>query len=139
MLFERCADLRERIGERLLDAIFIQAVVNDIGSAASAPRLIGGTPIERRSAPRTASQRHDSSRLVGRAMEFACFGLVAAALALTAFGSVEQALAESALADQRSARIATLRYVTGGTTLQAPLKVVQTAYAITRPTIISRT
>ena len=82
-----------RAGLRSQDAIFIQAVVNDIGSAASAPRLIGGTPIERRSAPRTASQRHDSSRLVGRAMEFACFGLVAAALALAAFGSVEQALA----------------------------------------------
>jgi len=81
-----------RAGLRSQDAIFIQAVVNDIGSAASAPRLIGGTPIERRSAPRTASQQ-DSSRLVGRAMEFACFGLVAAALAVTAFSSVEQALA----------------------------------------------
>lgn len=82
-----------RAGLRSQDAIFIQAVVDDIGSAASAPRLVGGTPIERRSAPRTASQRHDSSRLVSRATEFACFVLVAAALALTAFGSVEQALA----------------------------------------------
>jgi hypothetical protein len=82
-----------RAGLRSQDAIFIQAVVNDIGSAASTPRLIGGTPIERRSAPRTASQQHDSSRLVSRALEFACFGLVAAALALAAFGSVEQALA----------------------------------------------
>ena len=55
--------------------------------------MIGGTPIERRSVSRAVSQRHDSSRLVGRAMEFAWFGLVAAVLALTAFGSVEQALA----------------------------------------------
>jgi hypothetical protein len=80
-------------GLRSQDAIFLQAVVNDIASAASAPCEIGGTPIERRSTPRRAPQQHESSRLVGRAMEFACFGLVAAALALTAFGSVEQALA----------------------------------------------
>ena len=82
-----------RAGLRSQDAIFIQALVNDIGSAASAPREIGGKPVERRSTPRTPAQRHDSSRLVGRAMEFASFGLVATALALTAFGSVEQALA----------------------------------------------
>jgi hypothetical protein len=83
-----------RAGLRSQDAIFIKAIVNDIGSAVSAPRVLGGTPIERRSAPRPVSQRHDNSRLVARAMEFACFGLVAAALALTAFGSVEQALAQ---------------------------------------------
>ena len=82
-----------RAGLRSQDAIFIQAIVNDIGSAASAPRVIGGTPIERRSAPRTALQGYERSRVAGRAMEFACFGLVAAALALTAVGSVEQALA----------------------------------------------
>lgn len=82
-----------RAGLRSQDAIFIQAIVNDIGAVASAPRVIGGTPIERRSAPRTASQSHESNRLISRAMEFACFGLVAAALALTVFGSVEQALA----------------------------------------------
>ena len=82
-----------RAGLRSQDAIFISAIVNDVGSAASAHRTIGGAGIERRSAPRMALQRHESSRLVGRAMEFACLGLVAAALALTAFGSVEQALA----------------------------------------------
>ena len=81
-----------RAGLRSLEAIFISAIVNDAGSAA-APREIGGVAIERRAAPRTALQRHDSSRVMGRAMEFACFGLVAAALALTAFGSVERALA----------------------------------------------
>ena len=83
-----------RAGLRSQDAIFISAVVNDIGSAASAPRVIGGTAIERRSAPRTTAQRHDGSRLIARTMEFACFGLAAAAVALTAFGSVEQALAQ---------------------------------------------
>ena len=83
-----------RAGLRSQDAIFISAVVNDIGSATSAPRMIGGTAIERRSAPRTAAQRHEGSRVAARAMEFACFGLVAAAVALTAFGSVEQALAQ---------------------------------------------
>jgi hypothetical protein len=82
-----------RAGLRSQDAIFMQAVVNDVGCAASAPPEIGGTPIERRRSPRTASQRHENSRLVSRAMEFACFGLVAAALAVTAFASVEKALA----------------------------------------------
>jgi hypothetical protein len=83
-----------RAGLRSQDAIFINAIVNDIGSAASTPGVIGGTSIERRSAPRTVLPRHEGSRLVARAMEFACFGLVAAALALTAFGSVEHALAQ---------------------------------------------
>ena len=83
-----------RAGLRSQDPIFIQAIVNDIGGAVSAPRGIGGTSIERRRAPRTGLQGYERSRIAGRAMEFACLGLVAAALALTAFGSVEQALAQ---------------------------------------------
>ena len=83
-----------RAGLRSQDAIFINAIVNDMGTAVSAPREIRGTPIERRRAPRTASQGYERSRIAGRAMEFACLSLVAAALALTAFGSLEQALAQ---------------------------------------------
>ena len=80
-----------RAGLRSQDAIFIRALVND--NAAPAPRLGAGQPVERRRTPRAAPQKHDRSRLAGRAMEFACLALFAGALAMAAFGAVEQALA----------------------------------------------
>ena len=56
--------------------------------------MMGGQPVERRVQPRvTHQQRHDRSRLMGRAMEFACFAIAAGAVAMTAFGTVEEALA----------------------------------------------
>ena len=80
-----------RAGLRSQDPIFIQSIVKD---TAATPPQVAGQPVERRRAPRTAQQqRHDRSRVLGRAMEFVCFALVAGAVALTAFGSVEQALA----------------------------------------------
>jgi hypothetical protein len=79
-----------RAGLRAQDAIFIKALVND--NAAPGPRVARGIAVERRRAPR-ARQKHDHSRLAGRAMEFACLVLFAGALAMTAFGAVEQALA----------------------------------------------
>ena len=42
---------------------------------------------------RAMLQRHERSRLAGRAMEFACIGLAASALGLTIVATVEQALA----------------------------------------------
>ena len=78
-----------RAGLRAQDAIFIRALVND--NAAPEPRIARGIAVERRQAPRQRKQEH--SRLVGRAMEFACLVLFAGALAMTAFGAVEQALA----------------------------------------------
>jgi hypothetical protein len=83
-----------RAGLRSQDAIFINAIVNDVGTASAAPRMMGGQPVERRVQPRvTHQQRHNHSRLVGRAMEFACFAIAAGAVAMTAFGTVEEALA----------------------------------------------
>ena len=81
-----------RAGLRAQDAIFVRALIND-NVAAPPQRISQGRPVERRRAPRTAQQSHESSRLVGRAMEFACLALFVGALAMTAFGAVEQALA----------------------------------------------
>ena len=43
--------------------------------------------------PGRYSKLDEQSRFLARAVEFACFGLVALAVGLTAFGTVEQALA----------------------------------------------
>lgn len=80
-----------RAGLSAQDAIFIKALIND--NAAAGPRVAKGKPVERRRSPRPAQRMHDSSRLAGRLMEFACFALFAGALAVTAFGAVGQALA----------------------------------------------
>lgn len=82
-----------RAGLHSQDAISVRALVydlpaNDGGPSEPYPK------IERRQAPRPSSQRHDQSRLVARAMEFACLGLVALGFGMTIFGSVEQALAQ---------------------------------------------
>jgi hypothetical protein len=82
-----------RAGLRSQDPIAIRAIVNDLGEAPAQTNEGTGRPVERRRSPRTEHQRHDRSRFLGRAMEFACLALVAGAVALTAFGSVEQALA----------------------------------------------
>lgn len=83
-----------RAGLRLQDAILIQAIVNDNATAAPSPRVVAGRGVERRRVSRTAQQRHDRSRLVGRTIEFACLSLFAGALAVTGFAAVEQVLAQ---------------------------------------------
>lgn len=82
-----------RAGLRSQDAIFIQAIAKDGAAAVSRPRVAGGPPTDRRRELRTTQQRHDRSRHLGRAMEFACLALFASVLAMTAFGSVGRALA----------------------------------------------
>jgi len=82
-----------RAGLHSQDSIAVQALVredpaNDRGGAPPAyPNE------ERRRTPRSTQQRHESSRLVARTMEFACVGLAALAFGLVALASVEQALA----------------------------------------------
>lgn len=81
-----------RAGLKSQDSIFVDALVNEPVDAPA--RSIGcGRPVERRRVARRVQQRHDQSRLAGRAFEFACFVLMAGALGMTAFGAVEQALA----------------------------------------------
>jgi hypothetical protein len=80
-----------RAGLCAQDAIFVRALVNE-NAAALPPPIAQGAPVEHRRASRTVRQQFDRSRLVGRAMEFACLAVFVAALAMTAFGAVEQAL-----------------------------------------------
>ena len=82
-----------RAGLRSQDATFIKALVNEALAPPERLPTVSGRPVERRRIQRTAAQRHERSRLVGRAFEFACFGLVAMAIAMAAFGTVEQAFA----------------------------------------------
>lgn len=83
-----------RAGLRSQDAIFIQSIVNETLAPSQRMPVTSARPVDRRRAPRTALQRQDDSRLAGRAMEFACFALVAGVVAMAAFGTVEQALAQ---------------------------------------------
>ena len=83
-----------RAGLRSQDAVFIRSLVCD-HAAKPQPQIARGVGVERRQKPRRPQQQtHDHSRLIGRAMEFACMALFAGALAMTAFGTVEQALAK---------------------------------------------
>ena len=95
-----------RAGLRSQDAIFIRALLREPEAGAVPRRHVpAGRPVERRRAPRTVDQRHCGSRLAGRAMEFACFALVAGAIAVTAFGTVSSALARPLSRGQRRARL----------------------------------
>lgn len=83
-----------RAGLKSQDSIFVDALINEPVDAGAGPR--GPTPVqpaERRRAPRTDAQRHERSRIAGRAFEFACIALAAGALGVTAFGAVEEAFA----------------------------------------------
>lgn len=83
-----------RAGLQAQDSIFVDALVNEPVQSRAQPAGVGDAQlVERRKAPRPIQQRHDQSRLAGRAFEFACFVLVAGALGLTAFGAVQEALA----------------------------------------------
>ena len=84
-----------RAGLRAQDSIFIDALVNEpVDSSARRGGESSAPPVERRRTERPVQQRHDQSRLAGRAFEFMCLALLAGALGMTAFGAVEGALAK---------------------------------------------
>ena len=79
-----------RAGLRSQDPIFIAALVSGNDAA---PSAANAAFIERRVQARSPSRSHSDSRLAGRAMEFACFAIIAAALGLAGFSAVSEALA----------------------------------------------
>jgi hypothetical protein len=81
-----------RAGLRSQDAVFIQAFVRE-ATAPSPVRKCCPDGIERRQSPRNSAHALEGSRRLGRALEYACFGLVACAVAVGAFGAVQQAFA----------------------------------------------
>lgn len=69
-----------RAGLRSQDPIFIQALLSDAANADTAPVPAGNGFVERRQVPRSSAKAHDDSRIKGRLLEFACFGVIALAL-----------------------------------------------------------
>jgi hypothetical protein len=84
-----------RAGLQSQDLIWVQALINESSAAAndSGPPSRATPQFERRRAPRSTRQRHEQSRLLGRAMELACIAMAGAAMGLAAFGLVQEALA----------------------------------------------
>jgi hypothetical protein len=82
-----------RAGLRSQDAIFIQPLLREQAAPSPSTACLQPT-VERRRSPRCPAQAHESSRQLGRATEFACFGLIACAVGFSAFGTVEAALAK---------------------------------------------
>jgi hypothetical protein len=82
-----------RAGLQSQDAIAVRALIRDDPADDRGPQR-EYPKVERRRAQRRVQERHDRSRIASRAIEFACFGLVAAVFALTVFGTVEEALAQ---------------------------------------------
>ena len=79
-----------RAGLRSQDPIFIAALVS--GNDAAPPPTSDGF-VERRLQPRAPARSHSDSRLAGRAMEYACFAIIAVAVGLAGLSAVSQALA----------------------------------------------
>ena len=81
-----------RAGLYSQDAIAVRALLNDEPANDRLPPP-DYPKVERRRAPRSVEQRQERSRTTARALEFACFGLVAAVMGLSVLGTVEEALA----------------------------------------------
>jgi hypothetical protein len=82
-----------RAGLRSQDPIAIRPLLSD--QTAAQPSTPGLQPaVERRRSTRPPAEAHESSRQMGRAAEFACFGVFACALGLAAYGTVEASLAK---------------------------------------------
>lgn len=79
-----------RAGLRSQDPIVIAALVSGNDAA---PASTGDNFVERRHQQRPPARAHADSRLAGRAIEFACFGLIAAAVGLAGLSAVSHALA----------------------------------------------
>lgn len=86
-----------RFGVRSQEAIAIEAVIAEPRAGDPAAARPAAQPFERRARPR-AQPRHDASRQVGRAAEFACIALFGAGAAIALYGIVEEALARPAMA-----------------------------------------
>ena len=80
-----------RFGVRSQDVLFIDSIVAEPGDTDSQSGPVAHVPAERRAAPRKAP---GDSRAIGRAMEFACLGVVLLAGAMALYGAAEAALAK---------------------------------------------
>ena len=90
-----------RFGVRTQDVLAIEYIINQPDRSEAAPSPDEPIP-ERRQAPRSAAERHESSRLLSRAMEFAVMGVFAASAAVVTFSTVAEVL-QRPLADTSAA------------------------------------
>ena len=79
-----------RAGLMSQDTIFVSALVSGNDTA---PVPANSDFTERRHQPRSIAKSASDSRMQGRAMEFACFAIIAAAVGLAGVSAVSQALA----------------------------------------------
>jgi len=77
-----------RFGVHTQDELAIDDIINHPDRSTEDPVA---TP-DRRHARRTAATRHDDSRMLSRAMEFAVIGIFAASAAVATFGTVTEVL-----------------------------------------------
>ena len=82
-----------RAGLHSQSLIFVRSLVRDEPTNDGGHSATAYPEVDRRREPRAMLERHERSRLTGRAMEFACIGLAASALGLTIVATIEQALA----------------------------------------------
>lgn len=83
---------QHRFGIKAQDVLFIDAIIAEPSEGGTARSATPYAPVERRAAPRKAASA-DNSRLLGRAMEFACLGILVLAGATIIYGAAESALA----------------------------------------------
>lgn len=83
---------QHRFGIRAQDVLFVDAIVADPGDSETQRGAVPYVPAERRAAPRKPASG-DRSRLIGRAMEFACLGVIAVAGTAALYGAAREALA----------------------------------------------
>ena len=81
----------DRFGVWTQDVVPADGLINHPDRTAAKPEP--GDFVDRRAAPRPASERHETSRRRARAMEFGAFALLGAIGATMALGAVEQLLA----------------------------------------------
>ncbi len=89
-----------RFGVRTQDLLVVDDIIHQPNrSAATSP---GAETNDRRGTQRNSAERHESSRMLSRAMEFAVLGVFAVSAAVVTFGTVVEAL-QQPLADATAA------------------------------------
>ena len=83
---------QHRFGIRSQDVLFVDAITAEPGDVEAQRRQPAYTAIDQRVRPRAPN--NDSSRLFGRALEFACLGCVAAVGAMALYGAAAEAFAK---------------------------------------------
>ena len=91
---------QHRFGIKSQDVLFVDAIVAEPGDNEAQPRRPACTAIDRRRRPRAACS--SNSRIVGRALEFACFGCVAAVGASAVYAAATDLFAKPLSAVSRA-------------------------------------